>query len=135
MSEAESFPDYIDATSETEPGFHAFVLVYSISCFLLIAPLVIWGRKYQREREAARVLSGLYQYNQQNEFAVEFPPEHPRPQEVHPIPRTSGPDVESPSVFQDPRIRQPVYAPRAAPIRNVFRGVDKVGLASWVHKI
>ena len=138
LEHAQSFPDYSANTTETGIGFYVFVLVYSALSFLLIAPLVIWGRKYQREREAA-LLAGLF-YNQQDEFAVyensngsrQHHTHHHHTQEVHPLeqPHDDSRDPDSP--FRDPRLLQPVYAPpgaRAAAVRTVFRGIDRVSVS------
>lgn len=94
----------------------------------MIAPLVIWGRKYQRERDAA--LSRVAFYSHQNEFAATedtFAPqareEHPHHQHLHQSQLQTG------SPFRDPRIQQPIHAPlapRAVATRNIFREIDRV---------
>ena len=119
-SATESFPHYEPHTDETGEGFYAFVVLYSTLSFLMIAPLVIWGRKYQREREAALSSAGFYSH--QNEFDGTGPYATPRPQEEHPHDQPGSP-------FRDPRVQQPIYAPlgaRDVAVRNIFRGIDRV---------
>jgi hypothetical protein len=126
--EAGSFPNYTLDTNETGIWFYVFVFVYSTLSFLLIAPLVIWGRQYQQEREDALARAGFY--NQRDEFAVVETNNRSNAQETHPLQNSAMPSSQQqPNPFQDPRIQQPVYAPlgaRTTAVRHVFRGIDRV---------
>ena len=127
-----SFPNYSVDTNETGIWFFVFVGVYSTLSFLLIAPLVIWGRKYQQEREDALVRAGLH--NQRDEFAVAETNNRSNVQE-EPLQNSAMPSShQQPNPFQDSRIQQPVYAPlgaRAAAVRHVFRGIDRVSAIKY----
>lgn len=133
-SETESFPHYEPDTDETGDGFYVFVVLYTTLSFLIIAPLVIWGRKYQRERDAA--LSRVAFYSHQNEFAATEHTFSPQPQEEHPHHQHLHPSqVQSGSPFRDPRVQQPIHAPlgaRAVAVRSIFRGIDRVSLTVFV---
>lgn len=132
-SETESFPHYKPDTDETGDGFYVFVVLYTTLSFLIIAPLVIWGRKYQRERDAA--LSRVAFYSHQNEFAATEHTFSPQPQEEHPHHQHLHPSqVQSGSPFRDPRVQQPIHAPlgaRAVAVRSIFRGIDRVATTSY----
>ena len=143
-TDAESFPDYLISTTETESVFYFFVLAYVLLSFLLIAPLVIWGRKHERERAAAVARAGFY--NQQQEFSDQGGTVHPAPPPTPVAPLQAGQQQavhnEHQGPFRDPRIQQPVYQPAyhhqnvhhhpagllRAPLPSVFRGIDRVSI-------
>lgn len=126
----ESFPQYVPHTDETGEGFLVFVVLYTTLSFLMIAPLVIWGRKFQRERDAVALTSAGF-YSRDNEFAAATEPySTPRPQEEHPQHQQLHNNQDQPGTpFRDARIQQPIYAPpgpRAVAVRSIFRGIDGV---------
>jgi hypothetical protein len=67
-SDTESFSGYIPETSETDVWFHTIVVIYAGLSFLIIAPIVRWGRRFQRLRET-KLVGGPEAYDQRNEFA------------------------------------------------------------------
>ena len=60
MSTSDLFPDYATTTNETGVALGIFLMVYSALSVLLIAPLVIWGRQHEKQRQAATIRAGLY---------------------------------------------------------------------------
>ena len=59
-SSPEGFPDYESSSTEAGAPLYLFVVVYSISSFLLIPPLVIWARNYERRRREELQRSNFY---------------------------------------------------------------------------
>ena len=49
MSEEQGFPDYVAQTNETGAALLAFVLVYTFMSLLMIAPLLIYGRRNDKQ--------------------------------------------------------------------------------------
>lgn len=135
----EGFPDYVLSTNETGPCFYVFVLIYTVLAFVLIAPLTIWGRNYEKERQRAIAAAGFYDHA--NEFAEEdgvLPPQQPiLSQQFHlqniylnefhqngdPVEQTTDPN----------RLQQQQLTPRLPPtllpkkqnsMNRIFRGID-----------
>lgn len=53
MSSAEQgFPDYVAETNESGVALYAFVIVYTFLSLLLVGPLVIWGRRNEKNRQS-----------------------------------------------------------------------------------
>lgn len=77
MSSGQGFPDYVAQTNESGVALYAFVIVYTSLSFLLIAPLVVCGRK-QREplfEEEGQHLGGNESHGLEPTEAGQQPPQ------------------------------------------------------------
>lgn len=68
MSE-QGFPNYLPQTHESGVELYVFVIVWTLLSFLLIAPLVVWGRNNEKRQRLALAEDVFYRGNVPRDFA------------------------------------------------------------------
>ena len=87
MSSEQGFPNYVAQTNEFGVALYTFVIVYSLLSFLLIAPLVVWGRGNERRQALGLAEDAFDRGNVSQDFVTNGLGQQP-PRQEHPLQET-----------------------------------------------